>query len=156
MLPRILRGRSIDRRLLLLTTGLLLVTVSAFSWTAYRKVERATLVAAAERLRGSSAPVAQMLEESLEKSRGTVARLTNDRYITGYLSGLASREDAMQSIAKLLTDTTRQQGRFQLRGLDGAIRLDTGTAALDPPSAWVERTIATAGLNAGEFRISPI
>src|SRR5579862_5708799 len=79
------RWRSIDRRLPLLISGLLLVTVLAFSWTAYARVQRILMNAAGARLESASTVVSLMLATSQAQDRHRFEVLASDPAIEQYL-----------------------------------------------------------------------
>jgi C4-dicarboxylate-specific signal transduction histidine kinase len=75
---------SIRRRLPLLISALLLAVVGAFSWAAYRVVERALTIAATEQARGASARLATLLDESVRRMRADVRRVALDSAVQRY------------------------------------------------------------------------
>lgn len=99
-----LPSSSITRRLPLLISALVVVVVLAFSWAAYRVVERALTLAAMERTAGASQRLAGMLDESARRLRSDMRRLAADRRVlTLATGGDAGRARALLDSARTAT-----------------------------------------------------
>jgi PAS domain S-box-containing protein len=155
----VFRRRSLDRKLLALITGLLLATISAFSWTAYRQVERLALVSAGERLQRVSVPLEQMLAASVTRQRATVSRLAADSAIRSFLATRAGGDAALAAIARAIPDSVWSGGRMELRDVTGRVALaatPTSVAARPWISPWLDRTIAAGSMRPADVQLGPV
>ena len=95
------RWRSIDRKLPLLASGLVLLTALVLGWTAHVLLQHALLDSAGSRLASTATMVAQLINRP--RTRGTdSASLVADRAMRAFLRGrpsLASREAALAALA---------------------------------------------------------
>jgi signal transduction histidine kinase len=119
---------SIRRRLPLLISALLLAVVGAFSWAAYRIVERALTIAATEQVRGASTRLAALLDESARRMRTEARRVGADSGLQRYLErpGPATQGDARRALERLRVNNA-QFVDAELRDARGALLV--GTAA---------------------------
>jgi signal transduction histidine kinase len=148
------RFRSIDRRLPLLISGLLLVTVLTFAWTAYARIERILLGAAGARLASASTVVSLMLRTSQAQEKARFATLAADPALARYLATRDNAPAARRSLAATYF-TTPAGAHAELRDASGAIILDTTRGVAPPASGWTARAIRAGGLGAGSPAMSP-
>jgi signal transduction histidine kinase/ActR/RegA family two-component response regulator len=92
------RWQSIDRKLPLLTSGLVVLTAVLLAVVSYILVERALIDAAGKRLYGSAAAVTQLIS-SPRSMPMDVVRAT-DAVLRDYVAGRASRELAVAALAR--------------------------------------------------------
>jgi signal transduction histidine kinase len=147
--------RSIDSRLPLLIAGLLLATVAAFWWTAYRSVEQMLLQTAGDRLRSASLPIELSLAQSAIQMRARLQRLGGDPAIRGILTGgdsLAARRAVLPEFAT--PDSSRI--RFEMRDREGRTVLVVAGSRSPAMSDWVERQIASRSADTGSLSVGPL
>jgi signal transduction histidine kinase len=149
------RWRSIDRRLPLLISGLLLVTVLAFSWTASVRVERILLNASGARLASASTVVSLMLTTSQAQNRRRLAAGAADPALARFLGTHDNAPAARRALAAAWLATPGPGMRAELRDATGAIVLDTARGDAPPPSGWIERTIHAGALRPGDAKLGP-
>jgi signal transduction histidine kinase len=147
--------RSIDRRLPLLTAGLLLVTVLAFSWTAFVRIRRILLNAAGARLQSASTVVSLMLGTSQDQERARYTASATDPALARFLSTHDNARVARRALAATWFLPPGHNGRAELRDANGAIVLDTMVGAAPPVSDWVVRAIRAGGMTPGDAVMGP-
>lgn len=147
---------SITRRLPLLISALVVVVVLAFSWAAYRVVERALAIAAMERTANASQRLASMLEESARRQRNDLRRLATDARVVAFL---AQRDAGTRSAVQALLDSVRKANATMI-GIELRRRGDTVLAhagrtlpALPPPAEPRSADAAASGAWTGPFVI---
>ncbi len=127
-----LPSSSITRRLPLLISALVVAVVLAFSWAAYRVVERALTLAASERTAGASQRLAGMLEESGRRLRSDMRRLAADRRVLAVATG------ANAGRARPLLDSARSGSPLvigiEIRDRHGAVLARSGRGLPPLPS----------------------
>ncbi|MEP7347670.1 MAG: HAMP domain-containing protein, partial [Gemmatimonadaceae bacterium] len=149
-----LRRRSIDKRLLLLISGLLIATVSAFWWTAHRQIERVAFSSAGERLLGAANSIRGILEDFTSRHALALQRVATDPEVVGFLrSGVGHDAALAKAVASL---RAADLVRIQLRDARGRIVLESSPSGITQGSGWIERSIQMGGVAAGEVRVSPI
>ncbi|HEU4993880.1 MAG TPA: ATP-binding protein [Gemmatimonadaceae bacterium] len=101
------RWKSIDRKLPLLASGLVLLTALIVGVIAYALVQRELVRAAEQRLKSTATLVAQMVQRPAPR-RDSLARVT-DRSLVEFLRGRLSRDAATAALARARNpmDTTR-------------------------------------------------
>ena len=126
---------SIERKLPLSVTALLLVVVLALTVAAYEEVRRAARVIAATRLERATHDLADLFQ------RSTVPRLTETRtaatvpavaaVLQAGADGVArsTREDALSALRRIASDTSRITA-VELQGSDGRVLLRNGDSML--------------------------
>jgi signal transduction histidine kinase/ActR/RegA family two-component response regulator len=95
------RWRSLDRKLPLLASGLVLVTALVLGWTAHVLLQRALLEAAGSRLASTATMVAQLINRPRARITDS-ASVAADRALRGFLRGPrsgVSRETALAALA---------------------------------------------------------
>jgi signal transduction histidine kinase len=102
-----LPSNSIARRLPLLISALVVAVVLAFSWAAYRVVERALMLAAMERTASASQRLASMLDESARRLRSDMRRLAADPRVVGFVS---RKDVGSRAATHTLLDSVRKVG----------------------------------------------
>ncbi len=136
------RWRSIDRRLPLLISSLLLGTVAAFTWTAYQRIEGILLTTAGTRLQAASAPVASLLEQSTTTYRARLATVARDPVVARYLATKRGAGAARLALAHVWGPADSAPARIELRDADGTVVLDTSRRIPPRGSGWIDRMIA--------------
>ena len=147
--------RSIDRRLPLLISGLLLAAIVVFAWAAYRRVQHILLAAAGPRLQSVSTAINVLMAESVVSYEGRLVRAASDAVVADFLRTGRNGPAARRALATVWTLEPNVRGRVAVRRPNGAVVLDTATDALPPASDWVVRTIDTAALSPGAVRVGP-
>jgi signal transduction histidine kinase len=127
---RTVRRVSIERRLPLLMSVLLLIVVAALAGSAYREVRRAALAAAHERLQSV---ITQLTSSNAESYRSRITTLaaagrndTLSRYVAAPVP--AARDSALRIVARLAQDTASSIGAL-VTDSTGHIVLATGDTA---------------------------
>ena len=92
------RWQSIDYKLPLLTSGLVLLTAVVVAVVSYILVERTLIDAAGKRLYGSAAAVTQLIASP--RSIPAEVRLATDAVLRDYLKGRATHAEAMAALAR--------------------------------------------------------
>src|SRR5688572_31462319 len=92
------RWQSIDYKLPLLTSGLVVLTAVVVAVVSYMLVERTLIDAAGKRLYGSAAAVTQLIA-SPRTIPGDVA-LGTDAVLRKYVQGRATRAEAVNALAR--------------------------------------------------------
>src|SRR2546423_12828965 len=107
------RWRSIDHKLPLLASGLVLLTVVALGWTAYAQLERALVATTGRRLFTTASVVAQLLNRPTSRATDTAGQSV-DRAIVAFASGRGSRAAAQAAVAHIRAraDTQKIYGAF--------------------------------------------
>jgi signal transduction histidine kinase len=149
------RFRSIDRRLPVLISGLLLVTVVAFSWTVYARVEGILLAAAGARLESASTVVSLMLRASQAEQRARFAAGAADPALAHYLATHDNAAAVRHVLAATYFLTPGGGAHAELRDASGAILLDTTRGVAPPASGWTMRAIRVGVLTGGTAVASP-
>jgi signal transduction histidine kinase len=150
------RWRSIDRRLPLLISGLLLVTVLAFSWTAFVRVERILLNAAGARLESASTVVSLMLTTSQAQDRQRLVAGAADPALTRYLGTHDNAPAVRHALAAAWLAIPGPGTHVELRDATGAVVLDTARGHAPPLSGWIERMIHSGALRPGDAELGPL
>ncbi|HJU65967.1 MAG TPA: ATP-binding protein [Gemmatimonadaceae bacterium] len=148
------RWRSIDRRLPLLISALLLATVSAFTLAAYFRIEHLLLATASQRLRSASLPISLLLAEAAARREAALSRAASDPAIREFLATGRERDAAARVLAGVWATPTARGG-IQLRDVRGAVVLDTSRVVNLPGSGWVERQIASGAVSADSAVTGP-
>ncbi|HEY8174576.1 MAG TPA: ATP-binding protein [Gemmatimonadaceae bacterium] len=92
------RSPSIDRKLPLLASGLVLVTALALGWTAHILLQRALLDSAGTRLASTATMVAQIVNRPRTRATDS-ASLAADHAMRAFLGGRGSRDAALAALA---------------------------------------------------------
>ena len=148
--------RSLDRRLPLWITAVLLATIAAFSATTYHLVRTVLLTSAGERLQGASAPIAVSLAQSVRRQRALYSELARDPAIGNFLVTGTGGEAARRALARGWGTTQPPRGRIELLDAQGDVVLDTVGAVAPSFSAWADRVIRAGSARAGETLIAPL
>jgi two-component system cell cycle sensor histidine kinase/response regulator CckA len=151
-----LRRQSIDRRLLVFVTVLLLATVTAFSVTAYRQVETVALTTAGERLQSASIPIVQLLAASAAAARQMLARTANDPAVRWFVTTGEGRDDATRVLTAAVPESDRARGRRELRDIRGTVLTATTGSVAPTVTRWTDSVIASGTLKPGDVRIGPL
>jgi signal transduction histidine kinase len=148
------RWRSIDRRLPLLTSGLLLATVSAFTLTAYFRIQQVLLETAGERLRSASLPISLLLADAAARREAALTRVASSPAVREFLISGRDRDAALDALASGWT-SPQARGRVELRDARGAIVLDTSRGFVPPTPNWAQRQIESGGVDAEQAATGP-
>jgi signal transduction histidine kinase/ActR/RegA family two-component response regulator len=146
------RWHSIDRKLPLLASGLVLLTVATLGWSAYLLFEHVLLDRAAQRLAASARIVSQVIVRPRLRDATTVVV---DRTLIAFLRGRASRDDAQRALAH--AQQLRDTMNFHSALLDttGRITVDSHRGAMPEP-AWAGEAIARHALRGHGIVMGPI
>jgi signal transduction histidine kinase len=150
------RLQSIERKLPLVMSGLLLGTVVAFSWTAYERVGRILTMAAAARMQSASTVVGLLLEQSVAHDKTQLAEVARDSAIAGFVATGAGREAARQALGRYPAEKATPRVRMELRDARGVVLADTTRGVAPPGSGWIEHEIAAATLLPGRAAFGPV
>lgn len=117
---------SIRRRLPLLISALLIAVVVAFSWASYRVVERALTIAATAQMRGASARLAALLDESARRMRTDTRRIAADTAVQRYFErpGPVTQGAARRALERLQAGNA-QLADVELRDARGTLLVAT-------------------------------
>ena len=99
---------SIDRKLPLLASGLVILTVIALGWPTYALIERALLEAAGRRLSSTAMALAELAARPVPRI-GDSTGVRDDEILRGYLRGDVPESRAMQVLSRVASarDTIR-------------------------------------------------
>lgn len=133
------RWQSIDRRLPLLITLLLIVAIAALAAGAYRAVEGTLVDAAEARLEASVRQLGSLLSESAAQRQGEVAATAADPALRTYLAdpGPATREAAIAALSGPLDES--QTMAAELWSAAGRLVLATHPEAQPAATATIGR-----------------
>src|SRR5688572_18229676 len=93
LVPR--RGSSsLERKLPLLISGLLLLVVGIFCWASYREVRQSSLVAARERLRGTALQLAEISATSTARAEQALRAVAAEPAVVAVVQGGGSVDSA--------------------------------------------------------------
>ena len=137
-----LPSSSITRRLPLLISALVVVVVLAFSWAAYRVVERALTLAAMERTASASQRLAGMLDESARRMRSDMRRLAADRRVLTLATG--GNAGGAQAVLDSLRTATAQLIGVEIRDRHDAVLARAGRAMPPIPASAASSADAAA------------
>ena len=137
-----LTSTSITRRLPLLISALVVAVVLAFSWAAYRVVERALTIAAMERTAGASQRLAGMLDESARRLRSDMRRLAADTRTVATRRDAAARA-ALQGLLDSVSKASTAVIGVEVRDANDAVLARSGRT-LPPLPAPVDARSADA------------
>ena len=147
---------SITRRLPLLISALVVVVVLAFSWAAYRVVERALAIAAMERTANASQRLATMLEESARRQRNDLRRLATDPRVLSFIARPdAGARAAAQAVLDSVRKATSSMIGIEIRRRGDAVLAQSGRTLppLPPPADARSADAAGSGAWTGPFII---
>ncbi len=149
---------SLDRKLPLLITTVILATVAVFSVGAYHLVQGVLLESAGERLQGVSAPVVLSLQESARRQRSRYAAVARDPAINRFLLSGHDRQAALRALARATEGEPLPlpPARIQLRDAAGVPVLDTVLAGAPAALAWADEVIRSGAARSGRTVIAPL
>ena len=141
------------RKLPLLISGLLCIVVGAFGWLADRRLERALIGVATDRLSGAGQRIGALLDGQVVQLGAEVARVAGDSSVIAALGAGSHR-----ATASILHGAPPAAGQIASRSLwrrDCSLRLAT-----DPPHAalgasWCPADALRGGARAGAAVITP-
>ncbi|HMC55815.1 MAG TPA: HAMP domain-containing protein, partial [Gemmatimonadaceae bacterium] len=148
------RWQSIDRKLPLLASGLVLVTVVVLGWTAYVLFERVLLDRAGHRLLTSSQIVTEMF--GLPQRRRDSTALAAERTLVAFLHRRASRREALDALTALRNPRDTTTFHTALIDLGGNVLVDSHRTHVGEPR-WASEHIASGnGLTGTSVRVGPV
>jgi signal transduction histidine kinase/CheY-like chemotaxis protein len=152
MPPRARRWQSIDRKLPLLASSLVVLTAVVLGWSAYVMLERALVDATSRRLFSSATVVSQMVQ--LSRTRDSAIRVA-DRTLRAFAQGKLPRDSALAALAHGPSpqDTNRVYGALlDAAGAPAAVWLRSGKSA----PAWGPRAVLEGRISGDTVSIGPI
>jgi signal transduction histidine kinase len=148
------RWQSIDRKLPLLASGLVLVTVAVLGWSAYVLFERVLLERAGFRMLSSARIVTQMF--GLPQRRMDVATRTAEHRLVEFLRGRAGRQAATAALASLSNPRDTAVFHTALLDASGRVLLDSHRPNVSEPR-WAPAVVGSGGAQTnGGLTIGPI
>jgi len=148
------RWQSIDRKLPLLASGLVLVTVAVLGWSAYLLFERVLLDRARMRLFTSARIVTEFF--GLPQRRRDAPALAAEGTLVGFLRGRSSRADAVEALAYLRSQRDTAVFHTALIDTAGRVLVDVHSGRTGEPS-WAQTAIASGRMRASAgMAIGPI
>lgn len=148
--------RSIDRRLPLLITGLLLTVVAAFAWAAYDRVQHVLLANAGPRLHSASVAIDVLLSQSVAASDARLTRVASDPAVVAFLRTGRGAPAARGALAKAWLNVGEARGRVALHRPDGTVVLDTASGSYPTGSDRISRMIRNAPASPTSARMGPL
>ena len=144
---------SIDRKLPLLTSGLVVLTVIALSWPTYALIKGALLDAAGRRLSSNAMSLAELAARPLPRI-GDSSGVRDDEVLRGYLRGDVSEREAHAVLARVATarDTIRAYAAL-LDRLGGTV-LSFHDVSTRPPR-WPHGAIARGEIRGDTTSVGP-
>ncbi|HWG53689.1 MAG TPA: ATP-binding protein [Gemmatimonadaceae bacterium] len=147
----------IRRKLPVLISGLLLVAMAAYSWSAYRQIERILIAAAGSRSIGVAQRLAALLDESARRVRTESRALAADSIVQRVLlrSDSASRSAARVFLESRRGPTTPQLTSIALFTTSHERVVSVGDAHISPGD--IDTLLrAAAGQRPGSAVVSPL
>lgn len=150
---------SLDRKLPLLMSALVLATVGFFAWAGYWQFGDHLYENAGQRLTGAAGLVSNLVSQSAQRWRTQLGEIANDSSVARFLATGEGQAAALEAMER--SNPTRSRGRWRVRLLDadGVPVLErtwhTATTATVWPR-WAETVAARGGVAAGEVLVSPI
>ena len=150
------RLQSIDRKLPLLMSALVVATVGIFAWTAYARFTDTLYSAAGRHLENGSDLIANAIATGIPRLRQQLTTISAKPSLVHFLQTGEGRDAAVEAfrIAPSPSDSSRL--RTQLLDIKGAIVLDQ---AWKPRVAWADwgsRMVKAANGRPLQFALSPI
>ena len=131
---------SIDRKLPLFISALLLVTTVGFAWATYVRARHTLLAAAAPRVRGAESAVNLMITQSLAVYSSRLARVAANPAVSTFLATGRDTAAARSALARVWMGEGAAQGRVALRRPDGRVALDT-SVGVAPAGRWADQLV---------------
>jgi signal transduction histidine kinase len=150
------RRYSIDRKLPLLISGLLLATTVAVAGAAYVRARHALLAAAGPRLHDAARAIDFLLAQSVAVATGRLGRTATDPVISTFLATGRDSATARHALTQIWNRDPAPRGRIALRRADGRVLLDTTVGAVPSDSRWTEQTIASGMATDTIPRVAPL
>ncbi|HJQ20655.1 MAG TPA: response regulator, partial [Gemmatimonadaceae bacterium] len=144
--------QSLDRKLPLLASGLVLLTAATLGWTAYHLFERALMDRAGARLVASARIVSQVILRP--RVRDSASRVL-DRTLLDYLRGQATRDAAIAALAQAQRRRDTMNFHSALLDTAGRVLLDAHRGAMAEP-AWASVVVAQGVAKGAAVRIGPV
>ena len=100
--PRVKSGMSIQQKLPLLVSGLLLVVIVSYSWASYEAVKSASLDVARQRLLSLTDQLAQLFDQSAKAGEKALRAVASDVAVHDFVasSGRLSQSAALEALSK--------------------------------------------------------
>src|SRR5262245_5227374 len=118
------RWRSIDRRLPLLISVLLLAAIVAMSWTAYRRIQQLLISVAGEQLSNASRSFSEDITRTGVRFRMIESRVARDSTVRLALTGKSSAASARAAMARWIPSSQSVRERVALLDSTGALIAD--------------------------------
>jgi signal transduction histidine kinase/ActR/RegA family two-component response regulator len=146
-------AKSIDRKLPLLTSGLVVLTVIALSWPTYALIEGALLDAAGRRLTSTAMSLAELAARPVARI-GDSSGVRDDETLRAYLRGDGSERGAIHVLSRVATarDTIRAYAALHDR-LGGTV-LSFSDVSTRPPR-WPQAAIARGEVLGDTVSVGP-
>jgi signal transduction histidine kinase/ActR/RegA family two-component response regulator len=150
------RWKSIDRKLPLLASGLVVLTSLVLAITAYVLLERALIDAAGRRLFSSAQVVAQMVTRPSSRVSDTTV-LKAHRTLRAFARGVGSRDSGMRALELIARAQARDSGRAYAALLDtaGRVTLETHLGGVAAPR-WAATAIASGDIRGDTLHVGPL
>ena len=148
--------QSLDRKLPLLMSGLVLVTVGLFAWAGYWQFGDHLYTKAGQRLSSGTRLVAELVSQSASRWRTELGTVASDPSVVRFLltgEGRAAAEEALDR-----SNPARMRGRWGARLLDarGRVVIDRRWQRAPGWPTWADSVAVAGGASAPEVVVSPI
>ena len=150
------RLQSIDRKLPLLMSALVIATVGIFAWTAYARFTDTLYNAAGRHLENGSDLVANLIAGSIPRLRTQLTTIAADPSLVHFLQTGQGADGALKAFQIPPTPADSSRLRTQILDIKGRIVLDH---AWQPRIAWADwgsRMVEEANGRPLQFALSPI
>ncbi len=120
--PRAAAGMSIQQKLPLLVSGIVLVVIALYSWASYKTVEAASLDVARQRIMALTDQLAQLFDQQVKGDGKAMHTLADDRNLRAYFgpSRGAVKLSALDSVLRKTGPRAEQTMRAELLDASGA------------------------------------
>lgn len=148
--------RSIDQKLPLLMSALVIATVGIFAWTAYAKFGDTLYNAAGRQLENASGLVASLVASSIPRFDQRITAIAAAPAVSRFLATGQGRDEAAGALQPTDSPADSSRVRTQLLDLQGRVVLDH---AWQPRVAWADwgsRRIREAAGKRLPFELGPI
>ena len=145
---------SIDRKLPLLTSGLVVLTAFALVMTAHVNLDRALIASSKERLLTTARVAAQRIQRPTIRLADTAVRAA-DRTLREYLKGRASERDAQRALAVPMVPGDTSNYYTAVLDAYGETKLEHKRHELTPPR-WAHNAVLSGATRGDSLLIGPI
>jgi signal transduction histidine kinase/ActR/RegA family two-component response regulator len=144
---------SIDRKLPLLTSGLVVLTVIALSWPTYALIKGALLDAAGRRLTSTAMSIAELAARPTARI-GDSAGGRDDETLRSYLRGDGSEREAMRVLGRVAGARDTIRAYAALLDRMGATVISFSDASTRPPR-WPQAAVARGEIQGDTTSVGP-